>query len=130
MEISSKAASRLTREFQVGICKAALTARPTELGPLQLLGEALTALGRHHEALEIDRRITTVIPDSPLAQYNLACSFSNLGLIDDSIAALGRAIDLGYDDLNHMLQDPDLARTRTDDRFAALADRLRGTGGS
>ena len=54
-------------------------------------------------------------------------SFRSLALCsrpDESLEELGRAIDLGYDDLGHMVHDRDLRSLRSDPRFHALARRL------
>jgi tetratricopeptide (TPR) repeat protein len=89
------------------------------------LGTVLTRLQRFEEGLEIDRRLVRIQPEQPVLRYNLACSLALLDCADEAIEELAKAIDLGYDDAEHMLQDSDLASLRRDSRFQELVDRIR-----
>jgi tetratricopeptide (TPR) repeat protein len=89
------------------------------------LGAVLTRLGRYDEGLQVDQRLVRLEPLEPIVHYNLACSLALLGRADDAIEELGRAIDLGYEDAEHMLKDRDLRSLRRDPRFEELARRLR-----
>jgi tetratricopeptide (TPR) repeat protein len=91
-----------------------------------MLGQALTRVGRHNEALEADLRLADLRPKDPVAFYNLACSYSNLENLDAAFDALRRAFDLGYRDYRHMLRDPDLENVRRDRRFKSLLDKKWG----
>jgi predicted Zn-dependent protease len=106
--------------FEVGISQAFLRANPGSREALEMLGHALTRSGRHEEALETDRRLVALQPDNPYVRYNLACSLSNLGLVDEALRELGEAVRLGYDDVAHMQADPDLQKVRKDPRFGKL----------
>jgi len=119
---------RLHYEFNAGVSRAVLSAKRVDESALEMLANALTRLGRHHEALEVDRSIIRLAPDSCVAHYNLACSFANLRLADRAIEALARAVDLGYRDLRTMIQDPDLEGIREDERFKTLVRRIRNGG--
>ena len=83
----------------------------------------LTRLGRYDEGLQVDQRLVRLEPEEPIVHYNLACSLSLLGRIDDGIEELTRAVDLGYEDVEHMLKDRDLRALRNDPRFEVLAKR-------
>jgi tetratricopeptide (TPR) repeat protein len=52
--------------------------------------------------------------------YNIACSYALLGRSDEAFAALSRALAMGFDDLDALRTDPDLASLRTDPRFNRL----------
>ena len=56
--------------------------------------------------------------------YNLACSFSLTDRVDDSIIALKKAVQLGYDDSKWMDEDPDLNKIRSDPRFEQIRHKL------
>ncbi len=99
--------------------------RPENLGAWLELGHLYTRLGRHAEGLAADREIVRRMPDDATAHYNLACSHALLAQHDDALHSLARAIELGYDDREHLLADEDLAGLRDDPRFRALADGLR-----
>ena len=72
----------------------------------------------------MDERLTGLVPEDPVARYNLACSFALVGRRDEALQALGRAIELGYREPEHMAADPDLESIRDDPRFAKLVDEL------
>ena len=53
------------------------------------------------------------------------CRYSLLERVDSALKALRRAIELGYDELDHMMQDPHLENARADRRFRLLLIRMR-----
>jgi len=65
-----------------------------------------------------------LLPERPIPWYNLACSFSVLGLVDAAFAALQRSLELGYPRLDHVFRDPDLKSLRRDPRFGRLLRRI------
>jgi tetratricopeptide (TPR) repeat protein len=54
------------------------------------------------------------------ATYNLACAYSLKGDINRGMAALEKSIDLGFDSLAKLDDDPDIRALRTQPRFASL----------
>lgn len=125
-EISPTDSDRIVREFQIEIARSILKVRGADLQVLASLGIALTRMGRHHEALEVDRQIVELVPDNPVAWYNLACSYANVRQPDRAIESLAKAIRFGYSDLTYMAKDPDLQSLHSDERFLALIQKLRG----
>lgn len=119
---------RLQYEFSAGVAKAVLSGKRVDLEAMEMLANALTRLGRHYEALEIDRSIIRLEPESNVAHYNLACSLANLRLVDQAFEALAKAVELGYSDLRTMIKDPDLEGLRVDERFNTLLRRIRKGG--
>lgn len=107
-------------EFEVSFLEGVLEKDPYHQDTLVVLGNAYTRLGRYEDGLRIDERIVKILPDDPTAFYNLACSFSLLGDRDRAIDALAKSVEKGYADVDHLLQDPDLAAVREDPRFAAV----------
>lgn len=79
---------------------------------IQLLGECYTKQGQWRKALKVDQRLARLCPDAPMVQYNLACSYSLLNKLPESLVALKQAIDLGFNDFGWLSQDPDLANLR------------------
>lgn len=122
--LSKVESERLVLEFEVALTRAILKTGDVDLQAMQVLGSALTRLGRHHEALEMDRRITELAPDDDVAFYNLGCSLSNLGRVDDALAALRRSVELGYANAEYMNRDPDLENARRDPRFQEILDSI------
>jgi len=91
---------------------------------LAQLGCLYTTSGRHQDALAVDRRVVALRPRDPVAHYNLACSYSNLGRINHGFKSLKRALDLGWCDAAHMQDDEDLENLRRDPRWADLLSVL------
>jgi len=63
-------------------------------------------------------------PNHPIALYNLACAESLLGNVDNSISALDQAIDAGYNDLFHLINDNDFDNIRETEGFRYLTEKL------
>lgn len=124
--VDESQARQLHDEFEISLASAAVGADPKNVKAYQLLGQALTRVGRHPEALEADLRVTQLAPRDPVAFYNLACSYSNLENLDGAFDSLHRAFELGYNDYRHLLRDPDLENVRRDRRFKRLLDRKWG----
>ncbi len=106
------------------IYEQALIRDPDDIGTISWLAHAYTRIGRISDGLELDIRLTTLLPDDPTVRYNLGCSYAMLGRIEDALAALEEAIDLGYRDAGLMREDEDLASLRSDSRFRMLLERI------
>jgi len=81
-------------------------------------------LGRYGADPRELRQVLELEPTNEIAWYNLACTYSLWGRIDDAIAALERAVEYGWDDVSHMADDDDLDPIRDDERFRRLVDRI------
>lgn len=68
--------------------------------------------------IQIELQETNFVP-----WYNLACALSMQHKIDDAWEALRRAVELGFDRLTLLDNDPQLNPMRDDPRFVALIDR-------
>lgn len=130
---SSAAPNRKARElaaqsqldFDIGFFGALLEREPNYLDVLRCQGELLTRKGAHKRALEIDRRLASLIPSDPVVHYNLACSLAQVGLLEQSLASLGKAFRLGYDDFEHLEADTDLESLRSLPEFQRLIEASR-----
>jgi Flp pilus assembly protein TadD len=110
--------------FEVELFEVVLSHRPDDVDALEALGMAYTQRGEYDRGLGIDRRLAELRPQNPRIHYNLACSYALVGDVDLSIATLERAIELGYDDLEHLEKDADLDAIRHDRRYAALVKKI------
>ena len=97
---------------------------PEYIEALQLLGDDYTKRGRFPEGLAIDEHLSRLLPEDSMVFYNLACSFSLTDRVDDSISALKKAVQLGYDDTKWIDEDPDLNKIRSDPRFEQIRHKL------
>ncbi len=118
--------SREKQELDVEISfLEGLTKRdPEYIEALQLLGDDYTKRGRFGEGLVVDEHLSRLLPEDSMVFYNLACSFSLTDRVDDSISALNKAVQLGYDDTTWIDKDPDLNNIRSDPRFEQLRHKL------
>lgn len=107
-------------EMEISFLEALRRRRPADRRILEVLGDLYTRTGRFEEGLEVDLRLSREHPSEPLIWYNLGCSLALVGRKEEAFDALGRAIELGYADVNWMLKDDDLASLRSDPRFKAL----------
>lgn len=90
------------------------------------LAEMYTETGRYEQGLRMDMELSRVCPADPLSWYNLGCSFSLVGRKEEAIEALGKSLEVGYDDYDWMKRDPDLAAVRDDPRFESMLSWLYG----
>ena len=96
---------------------------PRDLYIEQHLVPLYLEVNRPADAREAALRATELGPSNPLDFYNLACAHARLNEIDAALAALSRAIDLGYHKAGKLLEDPDLVALQDDPRFIKLAER-------
>ncbi len=111
----SKSAELL--EFEIQFYEKLLRAYPNFVDVLIPLGDAYPRHGLHQKGLEVDLRLTQLRGDDPLTWYNLACSLSLLKRLEESLEALRRSFELGYLDLEHLQQDPDLLNLRQSSKY-------------
>jgi len=98
---------------------------PDYVDALQLLGDHYTLRGRYVEGLQVDERLSRLEPESPLVFYNLACSYSLTDQFEAAVAALEKALNLGYRDFKWLAKDPDLSKLRKHPLFHRLEDKIR-----
>jgi len=114
---------RFEREFLESI----LARDPCNEDVLMQLGHAYTRSGEFEKGLSMDLRLVRLRPNDAVAHYNLACSYSLLGRVEEALAEIEKAISLGYSDLRHMLNDPDLEQLRKTPGFQRLIRRVLGS---
>jgi tetratricopeptide (TPR) repeat protein len=112
-------------DVEISFLEGLVRRDPGYLDALQLLGDDYTQRGRFNEGLQVDQKLTELDPKNPLSYYNLACSLSLTGKIDDAARALDSALDLGYRDFKWMSRDPDLKALRQHEHYARLREKIR-----
>ena len=105
-------------DFEISFFERLLEKNPDFSRALMVLGNAYTERGDFKKGLEVDQRLSRMLNDDPIVYYNLACSYSLLGLIDEACVALKKALGLGYDDFEYIKKDPDLENLRKDEKFS------------
>ena len=125
VELPSDLSAKLQHEFEVGFFKKALEHDAENVDLLVFLGDAFSKKGLTQDGLEIDKRLVKICPEEPTFHYNLACSYSLLDQKEQAFASLERAIQLGYQNFEHLLKDADLDNLRKDSRFASIMKNLQ-----
>lgn len=64
-----------------------------------------------------------------LVHYNIACAYALAGHKEKAFHHLWKAVENGYDDVEHMKNDEDLSSLRDDERFKELLERMKSDGG-
>lgn len=98
---------------------------PQYVDALQILGDHYTQRGRFTDGLQIDEKLAQLEPDSPVVFYNLACSYSLTEEFERAVAALHRAIELGYRDFTWLAKDPDLKNLRDQPVYEGIKTIIR-----
>ncbi len=112
-------------DVEISFLEGLIKRDPAYVDALQLLGDDYTQRGRFEEGLQVDQKLTELDPMNPLLFYNLACSLSLTGKLDEAMHALESALDLGYRDFKWMARDPDLKALRKNPKYARLREKIR-----
>ncbi len=108
------------KDFELLFFERLIEKNPNYVEGLIPLAEAYTRRGMYEKGLQIDKRLVKLKKEDPIVHYNLACSLALVGEKNRAIAALKKAIGLGYHDFEHLKQDGDLKNLREDPRFVSL----------
>jgi Flp pilus assembly protein TadD len=87
---------------------------------LRRQAELLANRGDYQRGLPMDRRLARLLPCDCVVHYNLACSLAMVGQSQEAVAALAKALELGYRDFAHLEADADLDALRDLPEFRAL----------
>jgi tetratricopeptide (TPR) repeat protein len=98
---------------------------PQYIEALQLLGDHYTQRGKYEDGLKVDEQLSRLEPGNPLVFYNLACSYSLIGEVDQAATALDKALALGYRDFKWLAKDPDLRILRKHPLFRDIEAKIR-----
>ena len=112
-------------QFEIEFYEAVLRRNPDYPEVVGLLGALYTRVGRIADGLKMDRKLVRLEPDNPTAHYNLACSLALCKKRPAALQSLRKAVSLGYDDVDWMLQDPDLEILKPDPEFKQLLGQLK-----
>lgn len=107
-------------DFEISFYEGVIRRSPNYIEALVPLAEAYTRKGLYEKGLAIDERLSKLCKDNPVICYNLACSYALVGRRKEALAALRKAIRLGYRDFSHMRQDHDLKFLQGDPEFEKI----------
>jgi TolB-like protein/Tfp pilus assembly protein PilF len=100
-----------------------LEVEPDDARALYMAANGLAALGEGEAAREWAQRARALRPGDGMVLYNVACVFSLLGLHEDALDCLERAVRSGLKQRGWYEHDSNLDRLRSHQRFV---DLLRG----
>jgi tetratricopeptide (TPR) repeat protein len=117
--------SRSDPQFEIEFYEAVHRRCPDYTEIVSLLGGLYTKVGRVADGLKMDRKLVRLDPANATAHYNLACSLALCKKRPAALQSLRKAVSLGYDDVDWMLQDPDLETLKHAPEFQALLGQLK-----
>lgn len=112
-------------QFEIGFFETVLRKNPRYTAVIEILAGLYTKQGRIADGLRMDRKLVKLQPANATAHYNLACSLALAKRNRAALRALQQAIDLGYDDVDWMQQDPDLDPLKRSPEFLNLLQQLK-----
>jgi len=112
-------------DVEIGFIEGVVRRDPQYVEALQVLGDDYTRRGRFRDGLKIDEKLADLRPADSLVLYNLACSYSLTGLVEDALTALEKALIMGYRDFKWLAEDPDLQNVRRHPRYEKIRAKLR-----
>jgi adenylate cyclase len=107
----------------VAVAERRIAVNPSDERATYVGAQALAELGRTAEAMDWARRAAAFDTGDARTRYNLACLFSILGDVDETIGQLRKLLMSGYARRKITwirLHDPDLDNVRKDPRFEPL----------
>jgi tetratricopeptide (TPR) repeat protein len=113
-------ARSLGDEFQAAFLESILAKDPDNIELLVQIGDLYSRRGDIEKSLGVDLKLVALCPQEKVFHYNLACSYSLRSEFDSALLALEKAFLLGYDDVEQLQTDADLANLRKDPRFQRL----------
>src|SRR5262245_50613193 len=85
------------------------------------LAYSLHAMGKYSEAINAYQKCIA-IGNSPIAMYNLACSYAKLNDKDKAFEWLKKAVTAGFTQVQQIKSDTDLETLHSDARFQEVID--------
>ena len=113
----TKNSSNNDMDFEIAFYENVLKGSPDFIEAMMALADLYTKKGLYREGLVLDERLSRLRPENSVIFYNLACSYSLLNNPYAALNAIKKAIELGYDDFDHLNEDKDLANLLVDVQF-------------
>jgi tetratricopeptide (TPR) repeat protein len=112
-------------DFEISFYEGLLEKNPDFALALFALSDAYTKKGFFEKGLLIDKKLAMLKPDDSVIFYNLACDYSLLSQLENSLSCLTQALSLGYDDFEHLEKDPDLENLRREPYYKELLFKVK-----
>jgi serine/threonine protein kinase/Flp pilus assembly protein TadD len=112
------------RRRSVQIVEERLELNPDDTRALIFGAGSLAALGDVDRAADMASQALKIDPEDPALLYNVACTFSQIGKLEDAIEVLERAVDKGFGQKEWIEHDPDFAAIRGTPRYEAILEAM------
>ena len=90
-----------------------------------ILGAVANAIIHDKErAVQFAKQAMQVDPEDPMLLYNVACTYAQLGMPEESLDALERSVEKGWGDKNWIEHDSDLDSIRHTARYKAIVQAM------
>ncbi len=81
--------------------------------------------GKYEQAVKTFKQAAELMPLSPTPIYNTACAYSLMGKKKEAIKYLKKAVEMGFEDVEHIQKDTDLDPIRSEKEFKELIAKLK-----
>ena len=112
-------------QFDIQFYESVLKRLPKDFQTVEMLGHLYTSCGELGKGMKMDELAVQLRPESPLAHYNLACSLALMEQSEEALTVLDKAVNLGYDDLDWLLNDEDLLNLHAFPGFIKIVNKLK-----
>jgi len=116
--------ARASREAGIRIAEAQLALNPDDARAVYMAANGMVALGQRERGRRWAERALVMNPDEPMLLYNVGCIYSLLGMIEEAVDCLERAVRNGLTQRGWYEHDSNLDPLRSHPRFQALLGQL------
>ncbi|HEV2446729.1 MAG TPA: tetratricopeptide repeat protein [Candidatus Sulfopaludibacter sp.] len=108
------------RRRGIGIAERQFQLNPDDARAVYMAANGLAALGERGRSRQLAERALAMWPEDPMTLYNLGCIFSLLGLTDQALDCLEKAVRRGLTQRGWYEHDSNLDAVRPSSRFQKL----------
>ncbi|MEO7136245.1 MAG: protein kinase [Gemmatimonadales bacterium] len=112
------------RRKAIEIIERHIELNPDDARAFYLGATDLSYVGDKKRSRQWAERALAIDPTDPAVLYNVACTYAQLGFLDEALDCLDRATLLGSGHRPWVEKDPDLDPIRSHPRFAAIMTRI------
>jgi tetratricopeptide (TPR) repeat protein len=122
--LDRKQEARQANEDALRVVERHIQLHPGDARALYLGAGVSLQLGDRDRALEWAHRALAIDPEETAVLYNVACTYTHLGKIDEALDLLEKAVRNGFGHKEWIDNDPDFIPLRDHPRYRALIQSL------
>jgi len=122
--MGEKDEARRWQRRAIQVADERLQLNPDDTRALIFGAGAHAALGEYEKAAEMASQALALDSEDPALLYNVACTFSQSGKLEDAIEVLERAANKGFGQKEWIENDPDFVPLRGTPRFEAILQAM------